>query len=383
MRIAHISSDYPYTALYRRLLLAFADQGLGDHLMYVPLQAGRNFAREQDVEGPTTRIHYSVDFRAWERLLQGRKASHIAAGFRTALGSEQVDLLHAHYLISAGTPAMEIARERGIPYVVAVRNADRNTFLRWFRHLRPLARQCLRDAAAVVFLAPCHRDATLQDLFDPTDAAAIDRKSHVLPNGIARYWHLNRSGRRTRTPGPLRVLFVGDFNENKNLRSTLAAALELRRRGRSCRVTLLGDGPLLPWAQAQQRRFPSLLDVLPREKDEGRLAAIYRHHDVFVMPSFHETFGMVYLEALSQGTPVVWTRGQGIDGYFPDGSVGFGCDPHSVGDIARALERVDDQWQRLSDGGPEAIGPFSWPAIARRYAALYEGVITSGAAAPG
>ena len=54
-----------------------------------------------------------------------------------------------------------------------------------------------------------------------------------------------------------------------------------------------------------------------------------RSCSVFAMPSIFETFGLVYLEALSQNLPVVYTKGQGIDGMF-DNTVGIGVDPLSV-----------------------------------------------------
>ncbi|HGK7332802.1 TPA: glycosyltransferase [Streptococcus suis] len=44
------------------------------------------------------------------------------------------------------------------------------------------------------------------------------------------------------------------------------------------------------------------------------------------MPSFHESFGLVYAEAMSQGMPVIYTRGQGFDGQFEEGVVGFSVD---------------------------------------------------------
>ena len=63
--------------------------------------------------------------------------------------------------------------------------------------------------------------------------------------------------------------------------------------------------------------------------------------DVFAMVSHHETFGLVYIEALSQGLPVLFTQGQGIDGTFSE-LVGVAARPSSVAGIRRGLEQIID-----------------------------------------
>jgi glycosyltransferase involved in cell wall biosynthesis len=379
MHVAHISSDYPYTSLYRRFLLASAALGRDEHSMYVPLQRGRPWTREQDVDAPGLAVHYSEDFSAWQRLAQGSKRRAVVSGFRRAFADRPWDVLHAHYLFSSGGPAQLLAREARRPFVVAVRNADRNTFLRLARHLRPLGRAILQDAARVIFLSPGQRDAVLADLFPNGERAAILGRTAVIPNGISTWWHGNRRlDVPLRPEGRLRMVFVGDFNENKNIRSIVRVARRLRRDGLDPHLTLVGDGPLLPWAAAEAARWPSLMTVHPRIRDEAALASVIREHDVFVMPSIHETFGMVYIEALSQGVPIVWTRGQGIDGWFPPGSVGWPCDPRDDADIARALTKVATHHAEMAWHAARAIEAFSWPRIAVEYADLYRSVGTLG-----
>ena len=55
------------------------------------------------------------------------------------------------------------------------------------------------------------------------------------------------------------------------------------------------------------------------------------------MPSFPETFGLVYVEAMSQGLPIIYTKGQGIDGYFEDGKVGYPVNTKDSNDIVKKL----------------------------------------------
>ena len=54
----------------------------------------------------------------------------------------------------------------------------------------------------------------------------------------------------------------------------------------------------------------------PFIKEENELRNFYRQNDIFCMPSFNETFGMTYIEAMSQGCQIICSEDQGIDGYL-------------------------------------------------------------------
>ena len=81
-------------------------------------------------------------------------------------------------------------------------------------------------------------------------------------------------------------------------------------------------------------------DIRPNYRgNAAELAKVMRQCAVFAMPSIYETFGLVYLEALSQNLPVIYTRGQGIDGLF-DNTVGIGTDPKSVEEICFSIKSI-------------------------------------------
>ncbi len=71
--------------------------------------------------------------------------------------------------------------------------------------------------------------------------------------------------------------------------------------------------------------------------EKEKLLEIYRQCDVLVVPSFRESFGLIYVEALTQGLPVVYTKGQGFDGNFEDGHIGYSIQPESPESIAEAI----------------------------------------------
>ena len=118
---------------------------------------------------------------------------------------------------------------------------------------------------------------------------------------------------------------------------------------------------------------PEVFSYLGPIYDKKRLCDIFKTHAAFTMPSIHETFGLVYIEALSQNLPIVYTKGQGVDGLFDD-SVGVGVNPTSVAEIKEAIEVVLKSPQRYSNRNI-CFEQFRWNGIAEKYINLYKQVI--------
>jgi len=109
------------------------------------------------------------------------------------------------------------------------------------------------------------------------------------------------------------VLFMGRITQQKDPATFLEAAALVLRAVPTARFVLAGDGDLLPdmvelslkLGLERAVRFTGFLG-------EAEVDAMYEHADVFVMPSRSEPFGLVSLEAMSHGVPVVATRGSGV-----------------------------------------------------------------------
>jgi len=92
---------------------------------------------------------------------------------------------------------------------------------------------------------------------------------------------------------------------------------------------------------------------------------------VLLVPSSAETFGMVYLEAMSQGVPVLYTRGQGFDGQFPEGEAGFSVICGDIKQQAQALGEIVRDYPARSARCIELAKGYAWPNIAAKWAGLY------------
>src|SRR5690606_19601822 len=106
--------------------------------------------------------------------------------------------------------------------------------------------------------------------------------------------------------------------------------------------------------------------------NKSQLLTLYRQSDIFVLPSIKETFGLVYPEAMSQGLPVIYTKGQGFDKQFQEGQVGYSINCLEPDDIAEKILFVIERYNELSIRSTELVERFSWERIVKDYQKVYE-----------
>jgi phosphatidyl-myo-inositol alpha-mannosyltransferase len=207
----------------------------------------------------------------------------------------------------------------------------------------------------------------------------FDGPIHVVPNGIdPSAFALPRGSHATDMPsigpraeGPLRLLFVGRFDEpRKGLKHLLAAGALLRERGRALELRVVGHGDPEPFGDLARRSGAQFLGRV----DDAGLADMYQWCDVFCAPSTHgESFGVVLIEAMASGRPVVASD---IPGYR-DASVGAAIlvPPADHASLADAIERAADD-ERLRHHvvrqGWQRAHQLAWSRVALTVNALYE-----------
>ena len=113
--------------------------------------------------------------------------------------------------------------------------------------------------------------------------------------------------------------------------------------------------------------FVKYLGVLQKEQ----LLDIYNENDIFIMVSKSETFGLVYAEALTQGIPLIYSKGQGFDGFFDDGFIGYPAVADNKTDIAAVIKRVNNEYEQLAQNCISVGNRFSWDEIAKIYDDIY------------
>src|SRR5712664_1723052 len=181
------------------------------------------------------------------------------------------------------------------------------------------------------------------------------------------------------------VLFVGRLVERKGVAHLIEAIARLGPTGPP--LEIVGEGPERPALEALAHRLGVAQQVMFRGKvAPHELQASYARAAVCVLPSVldargdTEGLGVVLLEAMNHGTPVIASRVGGIPDIVEDGVSGLLVAPGDADALAAAVRRVRDDpalARRLGEGGRRRLREqFSWPAIVQRWLDLYTGLVT-------
>lgn len=367
MRVLHINTNYTNSTLHKAMIDHL--RGLTTNAVFVPT-FDKNYSKVPIDDNVTV----SQCFRKWDRLIFYYKQRKIRMAAEATYDMADFDLIHAYTLFTDGNVAYKLRKKYGIPYVVAVRNTDVNAFFKYRPHLRGRGVKILRNAAAVFFLSVSYRNQVIEHFVPPKYRKEILDKTHMIPNGIDPYWFTTgRSHRKPEGTG-IRLVFAGNLDRNKNITTAARGCGILRDRGYDASLTVIGK--VRDPAVAQELSQVPYVELLPPMTKE-ELAETYIQRDIFVMPSHYESFGLVYAEAMSQGLPVIYTRGQGFDGQFPEGTVGYSVKSSDATEIADAVERILEDYEPMSLRCVDNSRKFRWEVFASTYSEIYNTVLKS------
>ncbi len=304
--------------------------------------------------------------------------SEFAADLSRQWAASRPDVVHAHFWMS-GLAAVEAARPLGIPVVLT------------FHALGIVKRrhQGSRDTSPSDRLAIEQRlvhevdriVATCTDeVFELVRLGAARDSMRVVPCGVDTSHFTPNGPADPRTPGRHRVLFVGRLVERKGVGNVIAAlaevpGAELVVAGGPDASELDGDREV-----SRLRAMASESGVADRVVFRGRvsradLPSLLRSADVLVSAPWYEPFGIVPLEAMACGVPVVASAVGGLIDSVVDGGTGLHVPPRSPERIAEALrDLLDDDARRCAlgaEGARRARSRYSWERIARATMQVY------------
>ena len=260
----------------------------------------------------------------------------VAVRIRRLLRREkiEVDLIHAHKLCFEGIAGYLLSRWLNVPLVCSVRGEAESKILRFLPYYRPLIGRIIRRCTRLYYVSLWFRPR-IEELFPQ----AVDRGA-PLPNfcpGTA----LPPDAR----PDPNRFVTILhlDIYRKKGLDRLLPAFAVLARHHPDVSLDIIGRG-----GGESIRRIEQLIDThglrgrarLRGAMPSKQLLAELPSYGAMCLPSHNETFGMVYVEALLSGVPVLYSLRTGIDGFLDGVDGAIGVDPTSVEAIARGLEQL-------------------------------------------
>lgn len=368
IKILHIANDFANSKVHSNLIRHLEKRGL-EQIVYCPIRTTEENGRNSFVSN-STQLIYSLCIRSWYKYLYHYKRYILYKDLKSKVDLNSIDLIHASTLFSDGGLAYNAYKEYGIPYVVAVRNTDVNKYMRIMKHTYSAGRKILLNAQKIYFISKGLEKQFEMSEFTSPILNQIKDKFVFRPNGIDVFWHNNIS-RQFQTGH--NILYIGDFTPNKNV-CRLIEAVDLLRK-----TTKYGDAKLIIVGGGRDKQSQvetmisnniEFVEYKGKIFDLNELKTIMGKCSLFAMPSIYETFGLVYIEALSQNLPLIYTKGQGIDGIFED-MVGIAVNPKSINDICNAIQYVFDNKSKFSNSNIN-FSQFDWNAIAIKYLKDYE-----------
>lgn len=307
-------------------------------------------------------------------------------GLRAALARDRPELLHVHtYGTNHAAVARAYRRRTGVPYVLSAHyHPSWSMYGGWLRRQvrgfydRRLAAPIVADAARLI-VETREEERLIRENGYPLPPVEVIPPGYTTPPPPAADPHA--FARSVGLDGPF-VLFVGRLAPNKGLPALVEAFAALHRHDPTAGLVLVGpDGGQRAPVERRVRelgleghvRFTGFLE------DGPTLTSGFREARLFALPSQYEAFGLVLLEALAQGTPVVASRVGGIPEVIEDRRAGWLIPPEDASALAEAfLALWDDEATRRTwgeYGRTEVVPRYDWDRVVDRLERLYREVL--------
>ncbi|MBX9909139.1 MAG: MSMEG_0565 family glycosyltransferase [Beijerinckiaceae bacterium] len=372
LRIAILThSTNPRGGVVHALALGEALTALGhEAVVHAPALPGQRFFRQPDCE--TALVPASACGAGLPNLVQARIGDYVAH-FEDA-AHRRFDMYHAHDGISGN--ALATLKERGtIP-----------GFARTIHHIDAFDDPRI-EAWQTRSIMAADRHFTVSRLWQAALRTDFGLDATIVGNGVdRRIFTPRRDGReialRQRLglgDGPV-LLAVGGVEARKNTLRMLQAFRQLRAIAPDAQFLVVGGASLLEHSGYQAAFEAELASapetarsvVLAGPQMQGDMPALYRLADALVFASVKEGFGLVALEALACGTPVVISHVAPFTEHFSDGEVVW-CDPEEPGSIANAMAAVlmPELRRALERRRERALSPHRWETVAAAHLPVY------------
>jgi len=288
LKILHINSYFSTSKFYKN----FFDEQMNSKMelnVYVPVAKTYQL---QDFEfGEYTKV--KKIFNEFDRYVYFYKQYKIIHDIEKEYNIKNMSLIHAHSLFTNGYAALKMYKKYNIPYIVAVRDTDLNLFFKKMFFLRGIGLEILKSAKNIIVLSKPYKDQLLEKYIPAKEKDEIERKISILPNGIDKFWLENKYmpktiGQKTH----IKLIQVGEVSKRKNQLTSLEVVKKLNSMQGKFYFTLTIVGKIKDNKILSRLQKSEYVTYFPHVNKE-RLLNLYREHDIFIMPSTTETFGLV------------------------------------------------------------------------------------------
>ena len=308
---------------------------------------------------------------AGEKALGGRLLAMAALPVAKKLHKEKpFDVVHAHMLPRDGHAGLIVARKLGVPFALTIHGTD--IFHYFIPGKTPWPRNAMianeADALMAVSSLLMSRVAPYREK---------EKLSCIVPNGV----DLSLVPKDTQNV-PRAVISVGTLKARKCMDRTLEAFARLAGEYPDATLTMVGIGEME--AQLRSRiaelgleERVTLTGGLPHEQVLERMAK----SDLFVLPSWGEGYGIVYIEAMAAGCIAVGAKDEGIEDTITDGENGFLVPAGDIDETERVMREVfanREKYAALREKGRQDARMLTWARNAQTVEEIYFKLLDSG-----
>jgi N-acetyl-alpha-D-glucosaminyl L-malate synthase BshA len=302
----------------------------------------------------------------------------LAVALHDTARKHELDLVHVHYAIPHATSAWiaheMLGEERDLKIVTTLHGTD-ITLVGLHPSFHAITRFSILRSHGLTAVSKFLKRETVRDFTVP------EERVEVIPNFIDTAVYrpgLVPSHRATLAPdGEKIVMHISNFRAVKRAADVVSVFAKLTAKQPS-RLVLVGDGPERPRVLMRAEE----LGVRDRVMFLGKHTSVHEVlscADLFLLPSASESFGLVALEAMACGAPVVASNVGGLPEVIEHGTSGYMFDVGDIDAMAEAGLRImgdDEHWRSLSEAGRAlAEERFSSERVVPQYERYYEQVL--------
>lgn len=312
------------------------------------------------------RIGRSVPIKTNGSVARIALSFHLVRRVRALLDDSDFDVVHYHEPLVPSLPITVLRFHRGANVATFHTHARRNL---GYYYGRPFLKRYFKRLHACIAVSVPARDFISRYF-------AGDYR--IVPNGIdtARFRPDRPPIDELRTEGMKTLLFVGRMEQRKGFGVLLEAYAQLRRRRSDLRLVAVGEGPQREGYERQVDSF-AIPDVLfcGRISNE-MLPRYYTSADLFCSPATGgESFGIVLLEAMASGLPVLASAIPGFTAVIDGGKQGLLVPPNQPRVLAQAIDTLlndDDLCRAMAQNGVSTAQQYDWQRVADTVLEVYE-----------
>lgn len=355
--------------------------GVQDHVLNLSRKL-REFGHEVKIIAPGSKkplVTEDVIFVGEAKLVSfWRTMAPVAIGFYPELkkifAREKFDIIHVH---DPSIPMLSIQSvffaPRHTPIVLTFHTVRIPRFYYHFWH--PYIWFCAKKVSGGIVVSEATKK--FHEIYFPK---IVRDRAVLIPNAVdTEKFNPSVEPFEEYIDGKINILYVGRFEPRKEPGVLFDAYLKLRKKHKNLRLIMVGAGPL---RRGLKRRANGKKDIVFVGAVSGAdLPRYYKTADIYCSPASRgESFGIVLLEAMATGTPVVGADNEGYSKVIKDGQNGVLVPMQDVGATADALEKLilhPRARRRLAKNGLTFSKNYSWDKVARRIEKFYQEHATS------